>query len=178
MTVDRHQFSLRLRAAQRAAGLRNCQIADAVGLSESGYSNLLAANLPGVDNLHRLCEVLNVRADWLLGLTNGTVPKPLRHKPAQQTLGTVPKPKREGPATKPIDEVERAHFAAERPFAQVEANSKAMKLADVPITPFGFPPLPPEVNWPLQQEQADRMRNAARAMPLEARGARDDDDGC
>lgn len=110
--MNLHDFSLRLRAAQRSAGLRNCDLADACAISGSHLSNMLTARcLPSIEVAVTLSRTLNVRLDWLCGLIPGQSPKPLRRLPAQQVLPT--------PTRRP-----------RRPREVVEKTAPVMMLAD------------------------------------------------
>ena len=64
----RREFAERLRAARKAAGLRRLDVAASLGSSQNAYANYeqnIAA--PTLPTLIRLCELLNVTPNELLG---------------------------------------------------------------------------------------------------------------
>ena len=68
--LDMPAFALRLVVARKAAGLTQEQAAWRVNLSRPHYATIEAGRAVGlrVQTLYRLCQVLGVSADQLLGL--------------------------------------------------------------------------------------------------------------
>jgi len=63
-------FSTRLRAARKAVGLTQQQVADKLEMTASGYNQYeLARRDPSIPTLIKIARILNRSADWLLGLT-------------------------------------------------------------------------------------------------------------
>lgn len=66
----RERFSSRLKAARKAVGLTQIQLANKLGMTQSGYSpyeNSLRD--PSLATLSKLSRILNRPTDWLIGLT-------------------------------------------------------------------------------------------------------------
>jgi len=67
--LDMRQFAARLRAARERAGLTQTQVALFAALNLGNYNELECGHKPGLraTTLYRLCQVLRVSADDLLG---------------------------------------------------------------------------------------------------------------
>lgn len=64
-------FPERLKMARN--GLTQQAVADRVGIRQQAYARYESGKItPSIDVLYRLCEVLVVSADWLLGLSDNT----------------------------------------------------------------------------------------------------------
>jgi transcriptional regulator with XRE-family HTH domain len=64
----------RLRAARRRAGLRQIDLDLRVGILHSEISRYeTGVILPSCQTLRRLCDGLQVSADWVLGRTEGVI---------------------------------------------------------------------------------------------------------
>lgn len=62
-------FSQRIQEALQQSKYTQKEIAQILGISESNITNWKKGeNLPSVDVLYRLCDLLNESADYLLGL--------------------------------------------------------------------------------------------------------------
>ncbi|NVJ01641.1 helix-turn-helix transcriptional regulator [Myxococcus sp. AM009] len=72
------------RAARVRMGLTQADVADRIGMASEVYGRLERGHmLPSVQNLRRLCMVLNVPPHELLGLGEGfTAPPPVKEKAA------------------------------------------------------------------------------------------------
>lgn len=67
---SRDKFSMRLRQARKAAGLTQIQLANKLGMTQSGYSPYENSGTePSLATLALLSKVLKRSTDWLLGLT-------------------------------------------------------------------------------------------------------------
>lgn len=66
---DSTAFSRREKAARMAAGLSQNKLSEETGLHRNTIANYeKGLQAPAADSLAALCTVLNVSADWLLGL--------------------------------------------------------------------------------------------------------------
>lgn len=66
----RERFAKRLKAARKSAGLTQIQLANKLGMTQSGYNpyeNSLRD--PSLATLSKLSRILNRPTDWLIGLT-------------------------------------------------------------------------------------------------------------
>jgi transcriptional regulator with XRE-family HTH domain len=62
-------FSERLKAARNAKGLTQKEIADHLGINKEAYQHYeYNVRKPPFENIIKLCQLLDVSADWLLGL--------------------------------------------------------------------------------------------------------------
>lgn len=68
--LDMQQLAERLLVARRRAGLTQTQVAWRADLHLGNYNEIERGKRPGlrVETLYRLCQVLGVGADYLLGL--------------------------------------------------------------------------------------------------------------
>ena len=67
------QFSKRISEEIKASNLTQKQIAELLNISEGNITNWKKGeNLPSVETLYRLCVILQVSADYLLGLEDDT----------------------------------------------------------------------------------------------------------
>jgi transcriptional regulator with XRE-family HTH domain len=87
--VDMRGFATRLRHAREAAALSQRALAAQAGVNLGNYNELEQAQRTGlrVETLLRVCQVLGVSADSLLGLTDDPRPRPRRKRPAQADAG-------------------------------------------------------------------------------------------
>lgn len=61
----------RLRTAIRQSALTQKEIAKKIGVSAQTVSKYMSVNVfPALDTLGRLCQVLDISADYILGLTD------------------------------------------------------------------------------------------------------------
>lgn len=61
----------RLRECIKISGLKQTEIAKKIGISSATLSQYLHNNkFPALDTLSKLCVVLNVSADYILGITD------------------------------------------------------------------------------------------------------------
>ncbi|MCJ2105917.1 helix-turn-helix domain-containing protein [Methylobacterium sp. E-041] len=64
---------LRLKAARNAAGLTQEQLAEQVDRTKEAISNIERGhNLPTIETLHRMCEVLNIPIRYIFGDAGGS----------------------------------------------------------------------------------------------------------
>lgn len=76
------KFAERLRAVRILRGLSQVGLADLAGIPKGSVGGYEAANImPGIDKLSRLCDALDVSADYLLGRTDQ-----MRYTPYETTL--------------------------------------------------------------------------------------------
>jgi transcriptional regulator with XRE-family HTH domain len=68
--LNMQQFALRLRDVRQQRHLTQTQVAFRADLNLGNYNDLERGKRPGLraTTLYRLCQVLGVSADWLLGL--------------------------------------------------------------------------------------------------------------
>ena len=65
------QIQVRLRECISQSQYSQRQIAQAIGVSAQTVSKYMKHNIfPALDTLSKLCTLLDVRADYILGLTN------------------------------------------------------------------------------------------------------------
>jgi transcriptional regulator with XRE-family HTH domain len=81
-----HILARRLGAAREAAGLTQTETALRCDLNLSNLNALERGKAEGIrgDTLYRLCQVLNVSADYLLGLSDNPRPRRRRGQPAAE----------------------------------------------------------------------------------------------
>lgn len=78
-------FGAAARDARLRLGLTQADVAERVGIAMEVYSRMERGRmLPRARNLRRLCEVLSVSADTLLGVGPGPSPAPPRATPRQE----------------------------------------------------------------------------------------------
>ncbi|NOK09822.1 helix-turn-helix domain-containing protein [Corallococcus exercitus] len=78
-------FGAAARAARLRLGLTQADVADRVGIAMEVYSRMERGKmLPRAQNLRRLCDVLSVSADTLLGVKPGSAPVSPRATPGQE----------------------------------------------------------------------------------------------
>jgi len=71
-------FAKRLKEARRASGLSQQEVAAAAGIDKTTYSSYeTGRRQPDLSRLRRLAEVLEMSADWFLGLSNSVSPEEL-----------------------------------------------------------------------------------------------------
>ena len=89
MPFDARVFGERLRSTRKGLGLSQEQVAEALGTAHGWISELETGRRPQVQaqTLYRLCEILHVSADYLLGLTGA--PTPARPARRQRTPKAV-----------------------------------------------------------------------------------------
>lgn len=69
--MDEVIFAQRISEAIKHSGFTQKEIAVQLGLSEGNITNWKTGkNLPSVETLFRLCKILDVSADYLLGLAD------------------------------------------------------------------------------------------------------------
>jgi transcriptional regulator with XRE-family HTH domain len=67
-------FSERLKEARRIRDITQAELGKASGIDTSQIAHIEVGNRkPSLDNLRKLCEALNVSADYLLGLSESPV---------------------------------------------------------------------------------------------------------
>ena len=65
------KFQTRIAEALRQSEFSQKEIAEKLGISESNITNWKnGENLPSVETLYKLCQLLNESADYLLGLVD------------------------------------------------------------------------------------------------------------
>ncbi len=65
------RFQARFNDCLRYGGIKQTELAKAVGVSKQCISDYKAGkSLPSLDTLYLICRVLDVSADYLLGLTD------------------------------------------------------------------------------------------------------------
>ena len=70
-SIHLDEIQLRLRAAIRQSSLTQKEIAKKIGVSAQTVSKYMSVNVfPALDTLGRLCQVLDISADYILGLTD------------------------------------------------------------------------------------------------------------
>lgn len=70
MDTKKH-FSERLRSLRNSKGLSQKTIAEAMGITETGYQNYeVGRRLPTFEKLLAICNTLDCSADYLLGRTD------------------------------------------------------------------------------------------------------------
>ncbi|MBS7400931.1 MAG: helix-turn-helix transcriptional regulator [Eubacteriales bacterium] len=70
-SIHLDEIQLRLRAAIRQSSLTQKEIAQKIGVSAQTVSKYMSVNVfPALDTLGRLCQVLDISADYILGLTD------------------------------------------------------------------------------------------------------------
>ena len=62
-------FTDRLKTARNLRGITQIDAAKLAGISVAQYAYYEKGCLPATQNLRRICEALNVSADWLIGVT-------------------------------------------------------------------------------------------------------------
>jgi transcriptional regulator with XRE-family HTH domain len=78
-------FGAAARDARMRLGLTQADVADRVGIAMEVYSRMERGRLmPRAQNIRRLCDVLGVSADVLLGVGAGPSPVSPRAKPRQE----------------------------------------------------------------------------------------------
>jgi transcriptional regulator with XRE-family HTH domain len=78
-------FGAAAREARMRLGLTQADVADRVGIAMEVYSRMERGRLmPRAQNIRRLCDVLGVSADVLLGVGVGPSPVSPRAKPRQE----------------------------------------------------------------------------------------------
>ena len=78
----REVFSIRLKKARKAAGEQQVELAQAVGISQTGISAIEnGKQATSIDNLAVICQHYNISADYFLGLIDE--PRPLKKEGAQ-----------------------------------------------------------------------------------------------
>ena len=78
-------FGAAARDARMRLGLTQADVAERVGIAMEVYSRMERGRmLPRAQNLRRLCDVLSVSADVLLGVGTGPSPVPPRAPPGRQ----------------------------------------------------------------------------------------------
>ncbi len=69
--IQLENIQLRLRAVIRQSSLTQKEIAKKIGVSAQTVSKYMSVNVfPALDTLGRLCQVLDISADYILGLTD------------------------------------------------------------------------------------------------------------
>ncbi len=70
-SIQLENIQLRLRAVIRQSSLTQKEIAKKIGVSAQTVSKYMSVNVfPALDTLGRLCQVLDISADYILGLTD------------------------------------------------------------------------------------------------------------
>lgn len=63
------EISVRLRVSRESVGLTQKEVADELGITPSAYANYeQGLREPGLETFKKICEILDVSADYLLGL--------------------------------------------------------------------------------------------------------------
>lgn len=63
------EFAIRLKEARDGAGMSQKEVADAVGVTPSAYANYeQGTREPAFKVLVKICEALDISADYLLGI--------------------------------------------------------------------------------------------------------------
>jgi transcriptional regulator with XRE-family HTH domain len=96
MPFDARVFGDRLRSTRKGLGLSQEQVAEALGTAHGWISELETGRRPQVQaqTLYRLCEILHVSADYLLGLQDTaagvtTTPPPPAKRPRPRKATSV-----------------------------------------------------------------------------------------
>jgi transcriptional regulator with XRE-family HTH domain len=72
--MENNTFGTRLRAARKSANMTQKELASAIGAKHNSVSNWENdQNMPDPDTIVRICEVLNVGADYMLPSKQGTI---------------------------------------------------------------------------------------------------------
>lgn len=62
-------YGKRLKAARKAKGLTQVEIAAILGVTQGSYQRMETGNHDlKMSTIYQLCKTLNISADWLLGL--------------------------------------------------------------------------------------------------------------
>ena len=69
-------FAKKLKDIREGKGLSQSEVSKALGMPRNAFTNYEAGiREPSLDNLKLICQVLDVSADYLLGLTDNEVKK-------------------------------------------------------------------------------------------------------
>lgn len=64
------KIQMRLREAIKESGLSQKEIASKIGVSAQTVSKYMCANvLPALDTFAKLCKLLDIKSDYILGIT-------------------------------------------------------------------------------------------------------------